>query len=77
MSWGPGTTYNVAMSGGFGIAIGFALASVRVALALGLFSMTRGGDFNAKYGNMLMRARVVCQFVAIALIALAFLMRDG
>ncbi len=75
MSWAAGTTYNVAMSGGFGILIGFALASVLAALALGLFSMTRGGDFNAKYGNKLMRARVIAQFAALALLVLAFLMR--
>ncbi len=64
------------MSGGFGIVIGLALASVLAALALGIFSMTRGGELNAKYGNLLMRARVISQFVALALMALAFLMRD-
>lgn len=42
-------------------------------LFTGLFSMARGGEFNAKYGNKLMRARVVAQAVAIALFALAML----
>ncbi len=65
------------MSGGFGVVIGFALASVLAALVLGIFSMARGGAFNAKYGNKLMRARVICQFAALALLALAFLTRDG
>ena len=64
------------MSGGFGVVIGFALASVLAALVLGILSMARGGAFNAKYGNKLMRARVITQFVALALLALAFLMRD-
>jgi hypothetical protein len=64
------------MSGAFEIVIGLALASVLAALALGILSMARGGEFNAKYGNMLMRARVITQFVALALMVLAFLMRD-
>jgi hypothetical protein len=64
------------MSGVFAIVIGLALASVLVALALGIFSMARGGAFNAKYGNILMRARVISQFVAVALMVLAFLLRD-
>ncbi len=65
------------MSGGFGVVIGLALASVLAALALGVLSMARGGEFNAKYGNKLMRARVIAQFVALALMVLAFLMRDA
>ena len=64
------------MSVGFQIVIGLALASVLVALVLGIFSMARGGAFNAKYGNILMRARVISQFVALALMVLAFLLRD-
>ncbi len=67
----------MAMSGGFGVIIGLALAAVLAALTLGIFSMTRGGEFNARYGNKLMRARVVTQFVALALLALAFVMREG
>ena len=62
------------MSGGFGVIIGLALASVLAALALGIFSMTRGGELNAKYGNKLMRYRVVAQLSAIVLIAAAFLL---
>ncbi len=65
------------MSGGFGVVIGLALASVIAALALGVLTMARGGEFNAKYGNKLMRARVIAQFVALALMVLAFLMRDA
>ncbi len=47
--------------------IGVALFSVVATLFTGLFSMTKGGDFNARYGNKLMRLRVVLQAVTIAL----------
>ena len=43
------------------------------ALALGLISMVRGGDFNARHSNKFMRARVILQFGAIVLLALLFL----
>ncbi|GAB4236565.1 MAG: twin transmembrane helix small protein [Kiloniellaceae bacterium] len=42
-------------------------------LATGIIGMARGGEFNAKYGNKLMRARVIAQGCAIALFALAVL----
>ncbi len=56
------------------IAIGVALAATVLVLFLGLFSMARGGAFNAKYGNLLMRLRVIVQGVAAALIALAMVL---
>ena len=40
----------------------------------GLVSMTRGGEFNARWGNRLMRARVVAQGAALGLIALWFVL---
>lgn len=40
-------------------------------LFAGLFSMARGGEFNRKYGNKLMRWRVIMQGVALVLFALA------
>ncbi len=42
-------------------------------LATGIISMIKGGEFNAKYGNKLMRMRVMMQAIAIALFALAIL----
>jgi hypothetical protein len=39
-------------------------------LFFGLFSMARGGDFNRRNSNKLMRARIICQAVALALFAL-------
>lgn len=43
-------------------------------LAVGVFGMLRGGPFNAKYGNKLMRVRVGLQALAIALLALLLLL---
>lgn len=42
-------------------------------LVVGLFAMVKGGEFNQKYGNKLMRMRVTMQGIALALFALAFL----
>lgn len=43
----------------------------------GLFVMARGGEVNRKYGNKLMRWRIICQGIALALIAVAALMNSG
>jgi len=40
---------------------------------VGVFSMARGGDFNRRYSNKLMRARVFLQFIALVLFALVML----
>lgn len=61
------------MTGAFPVIVILALLAVLAALGLGLFSMARGGEFNARYGNKLMRLRVVLQFVALALVLLAVL----
>ena len=55
------------------ILIVIAMIATLGALALGLFSMVRGGNFNARHSNKLMRARVILQFAAIMLLALLFL----
>jgi hypothetical protein len=47
------------------------------ALFGGLFSMARGGEFNKRWGNKLMQARVVMQGIAIALFALVMLLSRG
>lgn len=49
-----------------------AMLLVLVVLGLGIFSMTKGGEFNKKHGNKLMQARVIIQGVALALLALAY-----
>ena len=43
-------------------------------LLVGVFGMARGGEFNKKYGNKLMRMRVFAQFAAILLMLLLALM---
>lgn len=64
------------MSGVLTTMIIAALAAVLGALALGVLSMLKGGEFAKRYGNRLMRLRVLLQFTALALIALAFFLRD-
>ena len=54
------------------IALVVALTSVLAVMGLGLFSMAKGGEFNKKYGNKLMQARVMLQGVALGLLALAY-----
>ena len=54
------------------ICLVLALISVVGVLGLGIFAMAKGGDFNKKYGNKLMQARVVLQAVAIGLLAIAY-----
>jgi hypothetical protein len=41
-------------------------------LIVGIISMAKGGEFNKKYGNKLMKARVYMQGVALAMLALAY-----
>lgn len=48
--------------------------SLAAVLVIGIFSMTKGGEFNKKYGNRLMRARVVLQGAAIVLLFFAYLL---
>lgn len=49
------------------------MAGVLAVFAGGQFAMARGGDFNRKYGNRLMWARVGLQGLALAFFALALL----
>jgi hypothetical protein len=65
--------YIRAMNPLFATLIGIALLAVLGVLFAGLFSMARGGEFNKKHGNKLMRWRVGLQGVALVLLALAFL----
>lgn len=52
----------------FPMSIAVALAAVLTVLVVGVVGMLRGGAFNRRYGNGLMRLRVILQGVAIALI---------
>ena len=58
------------MSSVFPILIGIVLAAVVIVLFVGIIAMSRGGEFNAKWGNKLMRYRVGLQATAIVLLLL-------
>lgn len=45
-----------------------AVLSVLVILMIGIGGFARGGEFNAKHGNRMMRYRLAAQFVAIVLV---------
>ena len=50
-----------------------ALAGTLAVLLAGVFAMARGGAFNRKWGNRLMRARVAGQGLAVLLLLALFL----
>ncbi len=54
-----------------------ALAGTLAVLFAGVFAMARGGEFNRKWGNKLMRARVGTQGLAILLLLALFLINRG
>ena len=60
----------------FVLTIAFLLGTL-VTMLLGAFAMGRGGEFNQKYGNLLMRARTVCQAGTLVCLLLAFLAGNG
>jgi hypothetical protein len=49
-----------------------AMLSVLAVLVIGIISMIKGGEFNKKYGNQLMQARVILQGIALILLAIIF-----
>ncbi len=51
------------------ILVGIALVATVGALVAGVVAMARGGSFNARWGNKLMRLRIVAQGAAVALLA--------
>ncbi len=54
-----------------------AVLSVFVVLMFGLGTFTRGGEFNRKYANIIMRWRIILQALAVALIILYALLYQG
>ncbi len=48
-----------------------AIGATFIVLCIGIFALFRGGRFNKSYSNLLMRWRILLQFIAICLIALA------
>ena len=50
-----------------------AMLATLAVLVVGLIGFFQGGEFNRKYGNKLMRARVTLQFIAVILLILVML----
>ncbi len=58
--------------------VAVALVATFAVLLVGIIAMLRGGAFNAKYGNKLMRARVALQALAVGLMFVIYLLsRSG
>ncbi len=55
----------------------FAILVVFVVLMVGLGAFTKGGEFNRKHSNRLMRYRIIAQAVAIGMILLFVILRGG
>jgi hypothetical protein len=53
------------------------LAAVVVVLLIGIAAMLKGGEFNRKYGNILMRWRIGLQLAALIIVALLLFSRSG
>jgi predicted small integral membrane protein len=54
-----------------------AVGTTLLVLIVGVIAMLRQGGFNARHSNRLMRLRVIFQFLAVMLLALAFLFGRG
>ncbi|MCE8518946.1 twin transmembrane helix small protein [Ruegeria pomeroyi] len=52
-----------------------AMGAVVIVLMIGLGGFAKGGTFNAKYGNKMMRLRLLFQFIAVVLILLYVYLR--
>lgn len=50
---------------------------VLVVLMIGIGGFAKGGDFNRKHANRIMRYRIIAQAVAVALILAFVLLRGG
>jgi len=59
-----------------GILLLLAMVATAGVLLTGLVGFFRGGEFNERYGNKLMRARVGLQLLAVLLLGLMFMMQS-
>lgn len=59
------------------IAAALACLGVLAILLIGVGGFARGGEFNRRHGNRLMRYRIIAQAVAVALILLFVLIRGA
>ncbi|MBB1493223.1 MULTISPECIES: twin transmembrane helix small protein [unclassified Paracoccus (in: a-proteobacteria)] len=54
-----------------------AALAVTVILAVGIGGFARGGEFNRRHGNRMMRWRIIAQAIAVALILLYVWLRGN
>ncbi|MHA1563861.1 MAG: twin transmembrane helix small protein [Alphaproteobacteria bacterium] len=59
------------------ILVAIAVAAVLLTLLTGVVVMTRGGEANQRFGNKLMRLRIVLQLIAVMLFVMMILSRRG
>ncbi|MFY0597119.1 MAG: twin transmembrane helix small protein [Cognatishimia sp.] len=59
------------------IIVAIASLAVLVILAIGIGGFAKGGEFNRKYANKIMRLRIAAQAVAVVLILLFIYLRSG
>lgn len=64
------------MSGFFSALIPIAVGVVFVVLAVGIYTMFRGGDVSRSWSNKMMRLRVLVQFGAILILVAALWAKD-
>jgi hypothetical protein len=78
LSFASDLPYIAMMSSVVTVLLVLAMAAVVVVLVVGVFSMARGGEFNRRHSNRLMRLRVGFQALALVLFAvLVFLTEKG
>lgn len=58
-------------------ALFIAMGATAIILFLGLFIMVKGGETNKRYGNKLMRWRVIMQGIALGLFALVLIFKSS
>ncbi len=54
----------------FFVVVLISVLAVAVILMIGIGGFAKGGSFNRKYGNKMMRLRIVAQLIAVVLIAI-------
>ena len=53
-----------------------AVVGVAIVLTVGIGAFAKGGEFNKKYGNKMMRWRIIGQLIAVALILIFIYVRS-
>lgn len=61
----------------FTVFLVLAMAATVGALVWGLIGMARGGEFNARWSNKMMRYRVLFQAIALAIFGILVLLSKG